>query len=469
MQPRVMMCRETLLRSVCRRLYDSGTGVCASSSSSSVKGVRWNGVKRVMAAVGDNGEVWSRLRPMTSLWNTNHLRGCHPSSVHPVQAWADGEGSACCGLRTPVENWRHSTSGNVEKPLPSQQLDQQRCLRSLPAGLSASAAGSQTELMHLSAAPSVLGPHREHDYSSSLSISLSSKGAAARNTLRQLPFGPDVVNGAAHSFCIVVDRLGQPRIVQKSVLGGEIYCRPFRTMAVPERERRGLAVALPDQLGYQRSYSKLQVAEPRLVQVRVYMQSPGVIGEPYRRPELPLPFFQRWLTKEGWRRRRKQWMDTLKTAYTVAKLRRESKGYRKTEFYNHASALYSEVSKAIADGDRTALRQLVTEAVFTELKKEIKQREEAGWQRVSWKLASVPEIRTAQARLVGVDPKNTDRAFAQITLLIRSKQKFGAYDRHGRLVAGDPDKQIDVEDCWVFERRVDRSDQKWRLCGRLTL
>lgn len=57
----------------------------------------------------------------------------------------------------------------------------------------------------------------------------------------------------------------------------------------------------------------------------------------------------------------------------------------------------------------------------------------------------------------------------QLTLRILSKQKFAAYDKRGKLVAGDPDKELLVEDYWVFEKPLLKTEAKWRLCGRLSV
>lgn len=43
---------------------------------------------------------------------------------------------------------------------------------------------------------------------------------------------------------------------------------------------------------------------------------------------------------------------------------------------------------------------------------------------------------------VGVDPKNTTLAFAQVTVRVQSRQKFAAYDRKGHLLAGSPDQEV---------------------------
>jgi hypothetical protein len=80
--------------------------------------------------------------------------------------------------------------------------------------------------------------------------------------------------------------------------------------------------------------------------------------------------------------------------------------------------------------------------------------------------------------------KDSPFEWLQLTYCIRSKQRFAAYkqEKEGKkdvwkLVAGDPDKVIDVEDYWVFEHKtrtpVDKKKMpvegaRWRLVKRQT-
>ncbi|CAM6082832.1 unnamed protein product [Calypogeia fissa] len=221
-----------------------------------------------------------------------------------------------------------------------------------------------------------------------------------------------------------------------------------------------------------RGFAKTVAMSPNTqkpVKLRLYMGSPGIIGEPYKKPSPPLPILRRWFTMEGWKRRKQSFMAMIKTAYTVAKLRQKTKGYSQQRFYQEASDLYKQINVALAEGERTALRQLVTDNVFSIMKNELKHRENS-WAKVKWEMVGpINKIRTLQGRLIGVDKNNQDNAFVQLTLRILSKQKFAAYDKNGKLVAGDPDKELLVEDYWVFEKPLLLTEAKWRLCGRLTV
>lgn len=62
-------------------------------------------------------------------------------------------------------------------------------------------------------------------------------------------------------------------------------------------------------------------------------------------------------------------------------------------------------------------------------------------------------------------------AFAQITLRVRSRQRFAAFNAQSELVAGNADGDFPVQDVWVFERSLKQKDplSSWRIAGRLSL
>ncbi|KAI4301839.1 hypothetical protein L6164_035079 [Bauhinia variegata] len=198
--------------------------------------------------------------------------------------------------------------------------------------------------------------------------------------------------------------------------------------------------------------------------LQVTISSPGFIYEPYA-PREPISFWQRWFTRSGWRRTKDDIILELKSAYAISKLRR--KGHSKKEFYNEAANMYKEINTLVANGDKKTLRKAVTEKMYSALKNEIKQRE-SQWSNVHWELVEpIVKIRTLRARLIGVDRKDLEKVFVQLTLEFLAKQKFEAYDSNGNVVAGDKDKEVLVRDIWVFEKSLFHQGAYWRLCGRL--
>ncbi|KAM0001524.1 putative Tim44-like domain, NTF2-like domain superfamily protein [Helianthus debilis subsp. tardiflorus] len=198
--------------------------------------------------------------------------------------------------------------------------------------------------------------------------------------------------------------------------------------------------------------------------LKVAMLSPGIIYEPYG-PREPISFLRRWFTRNGWRRTKDDIFLELKNAYAIAKLRKS--GYSKAKFYTEAVNLYKEINMLMALGDKTSLRKMVTEQMYSALKSEIKLRE-SRWSSVYWELIEpVIKIRTLRARMIGVDKDDLSKVFIQLTLEFLSKQKFEAYDAKGAVVAGNKDKEVLVRDIWVFEKSQFHPGAYWRLCGRI--
>ncbi|KAL6323953.1 hypothetical protein AAG906_006223 [Vitis piasezkii] len=200
--------------------------------------------------------------------------------------------------------------------------------------------------------------------------------------------------------------------------------------------------------------------------LKVSMQSPGIIYEPYA-PREPISFWKRWFTRNGWRRTKEDIVLELKSAYAVAKLRKI--GYSRQKFYTEAVDLYKEINSQIANSAKASLRKSVTENMYSALKNEIKQRE-SKWHKVYWEMVEpVVKIRTLRARMISIDRNDMNKAFIQLTLEFLTKQKFEAYDSKGCVVAGDKDKEVLVRDIWVFERSLFHPGAYWRLCGRISL
>ncbi|XP_038992653.1 39S ribosomal protein L45, mitochondrial isoform X2 [Hibiscus syriacus] len=205
--------------------------------------------------------------------------------------------------------------------------------------------------------------------------------------------------------------------------------------------RSTMAAELLVSLNEKKSLSTQATAQVRKVGAQISMTSPGFVYEPYA-PREPMPFWKRYFTRTGWTRTKEDIKSELKSAYAIAKLRKS--GYSKNQFYKEAVELYKEMNTLIANGDKTSLRKVVTENMFSALKNEIKQRESI-WSNLHWELVEpIVKIRTLRARM-----------------------KFEAYDSKGAVVAGDKNKEVLVRSIWVFEKSLFHKGAHWRLCGRI--
>jgi len=75
---------------------------------------------------------------------------------------------------------------------------------------------------------------------------------------------------------------------------------------------------------------------------------------------------------------------------------------------------------------------------------------------------------TARGNLLCRLAQDDASAFAQLTVRLRSRQTFAAYDARGKLLAGDPTAGFSVTDLWVFEMSLRKGiANRWRLAARL--
>ncbi|XP_078171523.1 uncharacterized protein LOC144565601 [Carex rostrata] len=220
------------------------------------------------------------------------------------------------------------------------------------------------------------------------------------------------------------------------------------------------------QLNSLRSMSVKVPGSTKKSTLKIVMQSPGFVYEPYE-PRERISFWKRWFTPIGWRRTKEDLIMEMKSAYAINKLRKTT-GYTKKSFYQQAVRLYKEINTLMANGDLSALRKVVTEKMYSTLKNELKKRE-AVWSSVYWELeGSGLRLRTLRARMIAIDKNDLDKAYIQLTIEFVGKQKFEAYNKKGEVVSGDKTKQVLVKDIWVFERSLFHPGADWRLCGRLS-
>jgi hypothetical protein len=203
--------------------------------------------------------------------------------------------------------------------------------------------------------------------------------------------------------------------------------------------------------------------------VKPSMVSSNVLAEPYKGAKAALPLSS-FLTPSGWSLRWNRWKDSWKSMYSMSKLKKNVNNWDLRTFKVDVLDLYRQTNEALAKGDISALRALTTPAIFSDMKKQIKQREKTGWSNVEWGLVEVPELRDVelvQVRVVAADQKDDETAFVQLTVKIPSKQSFVAFDKRGKPVAGGDDI-VDVVDHWVLEIPLSKSSkQRYRVAARL--
>lgn len=125
-------------------------------------------------------------------------------------------------------------------------------------------------------------------------------------------------------------------------------------------------------------------------------------------------------------------------------------------FLTGARSAYEMIVLAFANGDRRALRDLLSSEVYESFDAVIKEREKQE-QKTETRFVSIDT-----AELVGAELR--DRT-AQVTVRFVSQMISVTRDKGGNIVDGNPDKVADITDIWTFARDTGSRDPNWKLVG----
>ncbi|MGZ8386775.1 MAG: Tim44/TimA family putative adaptor protein [Rhodoplanes sp.] len=132
----------------------------------------------------------------------------------------------------------------------------------------------------------------------------------------------------------------------------------------------------------------------------------------------------------------------------------QDKSFDPQHFLTGARAAYEMIVTAFADGDRRALKNLLSKEVYDGFEAAIREREAQNYR--------------AETRFVSIDTCEIIGAelrakTAQITLRFVSQLISVTRDRSGKVVDGNPEKVTEVTDVWTFARDVSSRDPNWKL------
>ncbi|MGY3032386.1 putative lipid-binding transport protein (Tim44 family) [Bradyrhizobium sp. USDA 4354] len=125
-------------------------------------------------------------------------------------------------------------------------------------------------------------------------------------------------------------------------------------------------------------------------------------------------------------------------------------------FLSGARGAYEMIVLAFANGDRRALRDLLSSEVYESFDAAIKEREK-NEQKTETRFVSIDK-----AELVGAELR--DRA-AQLTVRFVSQMISATRDKAGNIVDGSADTVADITDIWTFARDTSSRDPNWKLVG----
>ena len=125
-------------------------------------------------------------------------------------------------------------------------------------------------------------------------------------------------------------------------------------------------------------------------------------------------------------------------------------------FLSGARSAYEMIVLAFANGDRRALKDLLSTEVYDSFEAAIKDREKHE-QKTETRFVSIDK-----AELVGAEMR--DRT-AQLTVRFVLQMISVTRDKSGTIVDGNPDKVADITDVWTFARDTTSRDPNWKLVG----
>jgi predicted lipid-binding transport protein (Tim44 family) len=125
-------------------------------------------------------------------------------------------------------------------------------------------------------------------------------------------------------------------------------------------------------------------------------------------------------------------------------------------FLSGARSAYEMIVLAFANGDRRALKDLLSPEVYDSFDNVIREREKRE-QKTETRFVSIDK-----AELVNAETR--DR-LAQLTVRFVSQMISVTRDKAGTIVDGNPDKVTDITDVWTFARDTSSRDPNWKLVG----
>ncbi|MDB5656891.1 MAG: calcium-binding protein [Tardiphaga sp.] len=125
-------------------------------------------------------------------------------------------------------------------------------------------------------------------------------------------------------------------------------------------------------------------------------------------------------------------------------------------FITGAKGAYEMIVLAFANGDRRALRDLVSPEVFESFDGVIKDRETNGW-KTETRFVSI-----YKAELTGAEVRDRSEL---LTVRFVSQMITVTRDKTGTVIDGNAEKVTDITDVWTFARDITSRDPNWKLVG----
>lgn len=127
-----------------------------------------------------------------------------------------------------------------------------------------------------------------------------------------------------------------------------------------------------------------------------------------------------------------------------------------SHFMSGATAAYSMILEAFANGDRDLLKDLLTPETYAIYDEAITAREAAGQTQIT---------DLGRLRKASIKAAKTEGSIAYISVLYEADLTSALRDADGSLVLGDPDVLSSVSEVWEYKRDMKGKDLNWRLAN----
>lgn len=125
-------------------------------------------------------------------------------------------------------------------------------------------------------------------------------------------------------------------------------------------------------------------------------------------------------------------------------------------FLQGAGTAYEMIVTAFAEGDKKALKPLLTREVYKGFAAAIDERRKKG-EELSLSFVSLDETKLLRGSLRGNRANLTVKFVSQVITALK--------DKEGRIIEGAPDEVTVVKDVWTFTRNVTSRDPNWKLAA----
>jgi len=139
---------------------------------------------------------------------------------------------------------------------------------------------------------------------------------------------------------------------------------------------------------------------------------------------------------------------------SLREINKADASFNPKEFVNGARMAYEMIVMAFADGDRKALKNLLSREVYDGFDAAIADRESKG-EKVKSTFVGIDKAEITSAEIKGTE--------VQITLRIISQLISATYDKADKLIDGDAENVAEVNDLWTFARDTRSRDPNWKL------